>query len=65
MLEYGPGNRCNLRRRLAFAEYDLREAFAKRPVVVDLGKSQVLERQVPELLQDLVATQPVLLELEQ
>jgi hypothetical protein len=44
----------NLFGRLSRAEYNFRQSLSNMPVMVDLGKAQVLERQMPQALYGLV-----------
>ena len=62
VMENGLRNGGDLAGRLALSEHDLRKSLAKRPVVVNLRKVQVLKGQVPKLGQDLVDVQPIVLE---
>jgi hypothetical protein len=43
-----------LRRRLALSKYHFRHAYAQRAMMIDLGKSQIFERQMPQALDSFV-----------
>jgi hypothetical protein len=45
-LEHGADNPRDLQRRFAFAKNHLGKTLAKRPVVIDLGETQVLKGQM-------------------
>ena len=51
--------------RLTFTQHHLGPAGAQGPVVIDLGKTQVLIRQVTQLAERFIDTQPVLFEFLQ
>lgn len=50
-------NTCDLPWSLSLAEYDFRYSLAKCPVMIDLGKSEVFEREVAQPFDGLIGAQ--------
>ena len=48
-------NTRDLPRSLSLAEYDFRHALAKCPVVIDLGETEVFEREVAQPFDGVIA----------